>query len=975
MKKVAEIDKDTLKGILLVLNEGNETVTYGELSKIIERNSGRKINPHMGFNVPLGRIQDYCIESGVPCLSALVVNQEQVPGPGFIDYFRKANPGDTRSDAEIIEEEQRSCIKNIDWHPLFERCGIDVEDMWQGDESPLNPDVLNWSAFVPILDQYEDDMVEQRGYEVYKWEALKHFRSHWDIDATDFYEMLRESLSKTQNLLTSRNYLPKGMIEIFAHNDPESVRSSFRMLMDNSIPLDQRMERFSADMDEQLESLNATRREKGEQIARNHFQDPHAMSVYLALAQDDEHYIYKTRPYESFAARVGAETPKGRFEKVEAFEELCNTILSYLLERRMDLVRKSDNLLPQELREVDESHHMLAQDIVFYANWGIAKNWAYAPGEQAKYWEDFKSAGIMGIGWTELGDPSRFSTKKELRQALTDTYDKENPKNDTDSIWAFVNELKPGDVIWARKGTKHVIGRGIVKSDFKHEESRTPYQSIREIEWADMEGFDVEGTFHLRTIYELTEKTSVKTSDLDILSQGAIDRAEEDLLPDVDLLTSDLREESQGADSYQKSYWWLNASPKIWSFSDIEPGAEQTYTVLTENGTPRRIHSNFLAAKAGDVVIGYEATPVKKVVAICEISRDTDDKNLYFRKLRDLTSPVPYSTIKEDELLAQSQFTKNPNGSLFALSKDEFDRVIELAGDDTPILPTAKAKPYSDEQFLKDVYVSASDLASMKRLLERKKNLILQGAPGTGKTYCAKRLAWDFMGEEDNNRICFVQFHQNTAYDDMMAGYRPAEGGGFEAIPGEFLRFCDKAAQDPEQKPWFFIIDEINRANVSKVFGELLMLIESGHRDEAIKLALLGRSVKVPSNLYIIGMMNTADRGLALIDYALRRRFAFFEMEPAFENEQFMNYVEGTENGSLASLAQAVAKLNEEIASDPSFGIGFRIGHSYFCLGDEVSDEDVADVVEYELDPLVREYWFDAPETAEEKIAALRAAL
>lgn len=1093
MNKVAEIDKDTLKGISLALSEGNKTVTYGELSKIIECNSGRRINPHRGFNAPLGRIQDYCIESGVPCLSALVVNQEQVPGPGFIDYFRKANPDDTRSDAEIIEEEQRACLKNADWLPLLERCGIDGEDMWQGDETPLDYAVLNWSALVPILDQYEKDMVGQREEEIYKWEAVKHFREHWDLGAEDFHAMLADSLAKTQNLLTSRNYLPKGMIEIFANNDPESVRSSFKMLMDNAIPLSQRMERFSLDMDEQLEALNAIRLERGEQIAKNHFQDPHAMSVYLALAQDDRHYIYKTRPYESFAARVGAETPKGKYDKVEAFEKLCDTILGYLLERRRELVKKSDGLLPEELRKVDESHHMLAQDIVFYANWGIAKNWAYAPGEQAKYWEEFKNAGIMGIGWSKLGDPSRFSTKTELKQALVNIYDQDNPKNDTDSIWAFVNELKPGDIIWARKGTKHVVGCGIVKSDFRYEEDRAPYQSIREVEWAEMEESEVAGTFHLRTIYELTEKTSVKTSDLDALSQGAIDLAESDWWPSIDEYTPDLtseewssllsdsnifregsmimlgclrdiggqatvtelansygrtknwylsqatslarriaensphvkpylddgnskwwpilfvgkaqasdaagsyiwrirdelaealddidwsaydlKEERENEGSGDKSYWWLNASPKIWSFSDIEPGAEQTYTVLTENGTPRRIHSNFMAAKEGDLVIGYEATPTKKVVAICEISRDTDDKNLYFRKLKDLVEPVTYSTIKDDGLLSQSQFMKNPNGSLFALTEEEFQRVLELASDDAPISPTEKAKPYTDEQFLSDVYVSEEDLETMKRVLTRKKNLILQGAPGTGKTYCARRLAWDFMGEEDDSRICFVQFHQNTAYDDMMAGFRPAEDGGFEPVPGEFLRFCDKAAQDPERRPWFFIIDEINRANISKVFGELLMLIESSHRDEPVKLSILGRTVRVPSNLYMIGMMNTADRGLALIDYALRRRFAFFEMEPAFGNEQFEHYMESTGSDGLMALARAVESLNEEIGSDPAFGPGFRIGHSYFCFDGDVTEESLKDVVEFELAPLVQEYWFDAPGTAKEKIEKLRAAL
>lgn len=1093
MNAVAQIDKDVLRGILLAIGNGERTVTYGDLSKTIEGITGRRINPHTGFNVSLSRIQDYCIESSVPCLSALVVNQNQVPGSGFIDYYREANPQDIRSNQEILADEQSACQENEDWEPLLKCCDVAPDEVWSNDEEVLDSEVCNWSVLVSILDQYEERMSLQRSDEVYKWEALKQFQDCWNVDADDFHAMLCESLSKTGNLLTSGMYYARGMIEILAESNPEAVCASFRMLLDSNAPLGQRMERFTAEMDEQLDVLNAIRIARGERVAKNHYQDLHAMSVYLALAQNNEHYIYKARLYEGFAALVGAEYSKGKYGKVEAFERLCDDVLDYLLMKRKDLVRKSDSLLPMDLREADSSHHMLVQDIVFFASSGIAKNWAYAPGEQAMHWDELRDAGIMGIGWKKIGDPSRFRKKKDLSDALIEAYGGTNPKQDTSSIWSFVKELKPGDIVWARKGTKHVVGCGIVRSDFKYDDSRAPYHSFRDVDWIEMDEFDVEGTFHRKTLYELTEWTSVETSELDDLCQGAIARDDDSWWPSIDEYSPGLtaaqwaelikdkgvfRDESlimlgclkdfgsQGtvtelANAYgreknwylsqatslakriverdsrvrpylddakskwwpilfvgkaqasdatgsyvwrirdelasaldevdwsvfeleertpeiepcEKSYWWLNASPKIWSFSDIEPGAEQTYTVLTDNGTPRRIHSNFMAAKEGDIVIGYETTPVKKAVAVCEISRDTDDEHLYFRKLKDLTNPVSYAVIKEDDVLAQTQFVKNPNGSLFALTGDEFERVIELADDDAPILPTTKARPYGDEQFLKDVYVSSADLASMKRLLERKRNLILQGAPGTGKTYCAKRLAWAFMGEEDSSRICFVQFHQNTAYDDMMAGYRPADGGGFEAIPGEFLKFCDKAAQDAEQRPWFFIIDEINRANVSKVFGELLMLIESGHRDEAVKLSILGRSVKVPSNLYIIGMMNTADRGLALIDCALRRRFAFFEMEPAFGNDQFEAYIKSAGNEKLSALAEAVDKLNQEIASDPSLGSGFRIGHSYFCFGEDVSDEEVVDVVEYELDPLIREYWFDMPDTAEGKITQLKAAL
>ena len=304
MEKVKQIDKDTLKGILLAMNRGENTVTYGDLSKMVEDVTGRRINPHMGFSIPLGRIQDYCIESNVPCLSALVVNQNQVPGPGFIDYYRKANPQDARSDQDILADEQKACRENEDWLPLLQRCDIEPDELWDVDLPELDEEALNWSALVSILDQYEDNLKTQRSEEVYKWEALMQFQNHWDIDANDFHAMLCESLSKTGNLLTSGMYYARGMIEIFADNNPDAVRAAFKMLLDSNIPLDQRMEQFFAEMDEQLKALNEIHRERGEQEAKNHYQDPHAMSVYLALAQDDEHYIYKARPYESFAARV-----------------------------------------------------------------------------------------------------------------------------------------------------------------------------------------------------------------------------------------------------------------------------------------------------------------------------------------------------------------------------------------------------------------------------------------------------------------------------------------------------------------------------------------------------------------------------------------------------------------------------------------------------------------------------------------------
>lgn len=291
-------------------------------------------------------------------------------------------------------------------------------------------------------------------------------------------------------------------------------------------------------------------------------------------------------------------------------------------------------------------------------------------------------------------------------------------------------------------------------------------------------------------------------------------------------------------------------------------------------------------------------------------------------------------------------------------SRDLSDVPLYAEPDGEAASQTSAKKPYDDAQFLQDVFVSKSDLTAMKGLLERKKNLILQGAPGTGKTYAARRLAYAMMGEEDDSRIGFVQFHQSYTYEDFVIGYRPNGEGGFDIQPGIFADFCARAARDSERS-YFFIIDEINRANISKVFGELLMLIEADHRGDSIELSIDRRRLTVPENLFIIGMMNTADRGLALIDYALRRRFAFFGMDPALDAPGFLAMVQDAGNEKLGALVDAVREVNKEIEKDPALGQGFCIGHSYFCVQNGVTDEDVHGIARFEIEPLIAEYWFD----------------
>lgn len=268
-----------------------------------------------------------------------------------------------------------------------------------------------------------------------------------------------------------------------------------------------------------------------------------------------------------------------------------------------------------------------------------------------------------------------------------------------------------------------------------------------------------------------------------------------------------------------------------------------------------------------------------------------------------------------------------------------------------------KNAPYTKEDFLSQVYMTEERYDTLAALLKNKKNLILQGAPGVGKTFAAKRLAYSMMGEKDDDRIEFIQFHQNYSYEDFIMGYKPQEEG-FQLKKGIFYQFCMDAAEQPD-KDYFFIIDEINRGNMSKIFGELLMLIEKDYRGTKATLAYSGEAFSVPKNLYVIGMMNTADRSLAMIDYALRRRFSFFEMEPGFNSDGFKAYQGSLQNETFNALIEQIIDLNREIKMDDSLGEGFRIGHSYFCGQETCTEEWMKSVIYYDIIPMLQEYWFD----------------
>lgn len=662
--------------------------------------------------------------------------------------------------------------------------------------------MIDNNRFQELLEEYKSELKGNRwDDEKFKWQTIKGFQDHWDIEAVDFCTMLKNSLDKTFNLLASTHYFPGKMIKEFAEKEPETVRQMFKNLFDENKDLYDRIVSFKV----QSKQLVNKYWDPG----KSDFQTENTITTYLWLRYPDKYYIYK-------------------FEEAKSLSK----------ELKMSYVFKAgdyQNNVENFIRLYDELSQELCKD------------------------EELKQI-----------------VQSKLEE---DCYDDPKCKTLAIDFGYFVNQRQKAA---------------------KNED----------------------------------EKVSLS-----------------------------VKEEIENYSSTEPHYWFLSANPKIWSMSSMPVGKEQSYTLYNDNGNKRRVFQNFLDAKVGDKIIGYESTPIKQVVAILEVTKEQDEERIYFKKVESLSSPVDFALLKACPGLENMEFFVCSQGSLFKLTKNEYEQILDLIREENPVQTNKIINKYTKKDFLNDVFVTDAKYDRFVSVLKKKKNIILQGPPGVGKTFAAKRLAYSVMEEKDDDRIEFIQFHQNYSYEDFMLGYKPCENG-FEMKYGIFYQFCQKASNHPD-KDYFFIIDEINRGNMSKIFGELLMLIEPDYRDNKIKLAYNGLDFSVPQNLHIIGMMNTADRSLALIDYALRRRFSFFTMEPGFDTDGFKKYQQKLNSLVFDKLIDRVKNLNDEILKDDSLGSGFCIGHSYFCNLDTCTNEILLDIVDFDILPMLNEYWFDEPSKVE----------
>ena len=445
-----------------------------------------------------------------------------------------------------------------------------------------------------------------------------------------------------------------------------------------------------------------------------------------------------------------------------------------------------------------------------------------------------------------------------------------------------------------------------------------------------------------------------------------------------------------GVLNMERTHWLFQFNPKLFMRSAFNELDEISWLI--------RIKKHRESIKLGETVYIWESGDNAGIIAVGEISRlplmeeegsqekefalDTDkfDGKQWRVKVKInqlLSRPITRQICKDNPSLSSLRVLKMAQGTNYEVTDEEHSEIQKLLNNEEV---TVTNEPYTLENALLDLFLDREQIQEINESLKLKKNVVLQGPPGVGKTFVAQRLAYLLIGEKKRSNVEMIQFHQSYAYEDFVQGLRPdpnANGSGFKLTNGIFYNFCLAAKAKPNEK-FVFIIDEINRGNLSKIFGELLMLIESDKRSSEydIKLTYSDSKFHIPRNVHILGMMNTADRSLALVDYALRRRFRFFDIEPQF-GKSFQDHLSaaGASDELIQKIVQRVSALNEVISSeDKNLGKGFCIGHSYFCPPQELSNPDskwYEGVVKNEIKPLLEEYWFDDLDKAEDRAKQL----
>ncbi|MCH9730626.1 MAG: AAA family ATPase [Actinomycetia bacterium] len=632
-------------------------------------------------------------------------------------------------------------------------------------------------------------------------------------------------------------------------------------------------------------------------------------------------------------------------------KEAIDHFLQALGETPLPSVIRANRQLLTALRAVPELSALSTQELGYFVyHWNdprpSMKVVKIAPGELAKYWDNCRDNNYICVGWDQVGDLAEFDSKDAFREVFREhfPYNGAEPtvSRKANELWTL-RELQPGDKVIANRGTSELLAIGTVnETGYQWRPERPEYRHTVGVDWdtdfardirpvkawatttvskvaanlyRDLLGApDYAPTVEPDRIYlnlqealkrrgqavlygpPGTGKTyTARRAAVWLLDGGGTREEATALLGDEAALAEREKQLSTGRAPSRRA-WFVVANPSQWSWSNLFAEGTVDYRF-------GRLQRNYPNVRAGDLVVGYESTPSKRVMALARVTAEYDAQQaptITLEPVIPVENGLTYEELQEDPILAESEPIRfRCQGTLFALSQVEADHLLAALGERDPRIASVTAP-------------------SVQRLTR-------------------------------------ITFHPSYAYEDFIEGFRPKQntdgGMALDLVDGLFKRVCSAAQANPSLR-YILLIDEINRGNIPKIFGEMITVIEKDKRGLTVQLPQSGTDFAVPPNVWIIGTMNTADRSVQLLDSALRRRFAFLELLPESDR------LAGSTAGGLA-LDTFLEELNLRIRQ--RFGREKQIGHAMFLSDDGVVDtpEAFASMFYYELLPLLQEYLYD----------------